>query len=185
MLKQIMLIFILEKNNAKKIEKKSNKNILRSTKIALFILFMCFYFAFTALFFNDSIMREIYKYKGNTTAAVHIPNIVLSSICSIIMGIIVRFVSLNERDIVKITQEENPEQRKTLAEKARRISKIKMILLYAIAGLLIILCWYYVAAFSAIFKNSQVHYFINVLLSFIICNLSISSFKLNISISIF
>ena len=149
----------------------SEDYILRSTKIALFILFMCFYFAFTALFFNDSIMREIYKYKGNTTAAVHIPNIVLSSICSIIMGIIVRFVSLNERDIVKITQEENPEQRKTLAEKARRTSKIKMILLYAIAGLLIILCWYYVAAFCAVFKNSQGHYFVNWLVAFIVCNI--------------
>ena len=149
----------------------SEDYILRSTKIALFILFMCFYFAFTALFFNDDIMRNIYKYKGNSDAAVHIPNIVLSSICSIIMGIIVRFVSLNERDIVKITQEENPEQRKTLAEKARRTSKIKMILLYVIAGLLILLCWYYVAAFCAVFKNSQGHYFVNWLVAFIVCNI--------------
>ena len=148
----------------------SEDYILRSTKIALFILFMCFYFAFTALFFNDSIMRAIYTYKGNTKAAIHIPNIVLSSLCSIIMCLIVRFVSLNERDIVKITQEENPEERKALAEQIRRTSKIKTIILYIIAGLLIGLCWYYVAAFCAVFKNSQGHYFINLLVAFIICN---------------
>jgi hypothetical protein len=148
----------------------SEDYILRSTKIALFILFMCFYFAFTALFFNDSIMRAIYIYKGNTKAAIHIPNIVLSSLCSIIMCLIVRFVSLNERDIVKITQEENPEERKALAEQIRRTSKIKTIILYIIAGLLIGLCWYYVAAFCAVFKNSQGHYFINLLVAFIICN---------------
>ena len=39
------------------------KGILRSTKIALFILFIAFYMAFTALFFNDSIMRALYIYK--------------------------------------------------------------------------------------------------------------------------
>ena len=52
------------------------KGILRSTKIALFILFIAFYMAFTALFFNDSIMRALYIYKGNANAAVHVPNII-------------------------------------------------------------------------------------------------------------
>jgi len=149
----------------------SEDYILRSTKIALFILFISFYLAFTALFFNDSIMRAIYIYKGNTNAAIHIPNIILSSLCSIIMSLIVRFVSLNERDIVKITQESNPENRRTLAEKARRISKIKLIILYAVSGALIALCWYYVSAFCAVFKNSQGHYFINFFVAFIVCNI--------------
>ena len=149
----------------------SEDYILRSTKIALFILFVSFYLAFTALFFNDKIMRAIYIYKGNTNAAIHIPNIILSSLCSIIMSLIVRFVSLNERDIVKITQESNPESRKTLAEKARRISKIKLIILYAVSGTLIALCWYYVSAFCAVFKNSQGHYFINFFVAFIVCNI--------------
>ena len=36
---------------------------LRILKISLFICFIAFYFAFTALFFNDSIMRSIYIYK--------------------------------------------------------------------------------------------------------------------------
>ena len=51
--------------------------------------------AFTALFFNDEIMRKLYIYKGNTNAAVHIPNIILSSLCCLIMNFIVRFISLN------------------------------------------------------------------------------------------
>ena len=44
--------------------------ILRSSKIVLFVSFVAFYMAFTALFFNDSIMRKLYIYKGNTNAAV-------------------------------------------------------------------------------------------------------------------
>jgi len=145
--------------------------ILRSTKIALFILFVAFYFAFTALFFNDSIMRSIYVYKGNTSAAVHIPNIVLSSLCSIIMNLIVRFICLNERDINKILHESNPEHRKTLSEKARRLSKLLLFIFFGVAAILIVICWYYVSAFCAVFKNSQGRYFLNVFISFLVCNI--------------
>ena len=144
---------------------------LRVVKIALFTLFLSFYFAFTALFFNDSIMREIYDYKGNTTAAIHVTNIILSSLCCLIMNLIIRFISLSERDIYKIMQEKNPDDRKSLYEKVKRILKIKIIVLFAISGLLICLCWYYVAAFCAVFKNSQGNYLVNVLGAFIVCNL--------------
>ena len=140
-------------------------------KYALFILFLSFYFAFTALFFNDSIMRALYIYKGNTDAAVHIPNIVMSSICCLIMSFIVRFVTLSERDISKVVHERNPDQRKGLAEKTKIALKVKILILFIISGLLICLCWYYVSAFCAIFKNSQGHYFINVLVTFILCNI--------------
>ena len=143
----------------------------RCIKIALFILFLSFYFAFTALFFNDSIMRAIYIYKGNTDAAVHVTNVVLSSICTLIMSFIVRFATLSERDIVAITREKDNDERKTLAKQTEMCLKIKIIILFVISGLLILLCWYYVAAFCAIFKNSQANYLINVLACFIVCNL--------------
>ena len=149
----------------------NNKGILRSTKIALFILFIAFYMAFTALFFNDEIMRALYIYKGNTDAAVHVPNIILSSLCSFIACLIVRYVCLNERDISKITSERNRENRSALVEKLRRKDKIKLYVLYGITAVLIILCWYYVSAFCAIFKNSQKNYLINFLICYIVCNL--------------
>ena len=43
--------------------------------------------------------------------------------------------------------------------------------MFAVSAILIILCWYYVAAFCAVFKNSQGHYFINLAVSFIVCNI--------------
>ena len=144
---------------------------LRIVKIALFILFLSFYFAFTALFFNDSIMREIYHYKGNTNAAIHIPNIILSSLCCLIMNFIVRFISLSERDIANINCEKNAEERKKLSDKTKKLLKIKLIILFAISIVLIGLCWYYVSAFCAVFKNSQGHYFINVFVAFLVCNI--------------
>ena len=149
----------------------SDDFILRTTKIALFILFIGFYLTFTALFFNDSIMRAIYIYKGNTNAAVHIPNIILSSLCCLIASLIIRFVSLNEREISKITLLNDERERRQLADKMKGISKVKLIVMYAISGALLFLFWYYVSAFCAVFKNSQGHYFTNVLVAFILCNL--------------
>ena len=127
--------------------------------------------AFTALFFNDSIMRALYIYRGNTNAAVHVPNIVLSSLCSFIACLIVRYVCLNERDISKIKSERNSDNRIALVEKARRSAGIKLYVLFGISAVLIALCWYYVSAFCAIFKNSQKNYLINFVICFIVCNL--------------
>ena len=145
--------------------------ILRSTKIALFILFVAFYMAFTALFFNDDIMRALYNYKGNPDAAVHVTNIVLSSICSFIASIIVRFVCLGENDVTKVLRGKDPVERKKLAKRARKINIIKLYVFYVLSILLILLCWYYVSAFCAVFKNSQKNYLINLLICFIVCNL--------------
>ena len=144
---------------------------LRLVKIALLILFISFYFAFTALFFNDEIMRDIYEYKGSTLAAIHVTNIILASLCCLIMNFIIRFISLSERDINKALPEKNPDNRKAILEGIRLKLKTKIIILFIISGLLLALCWYYVAAFCAVFKNSQGHYLLNVLWTFMICNL--------------
>ena len=116
-------------------------------------------------------MRKLYIYKGSTDAAVHVPNIILSSLCSFIASIIVRFICLGERDISKVIVEKNIEKRKALAEKAKKCANIKIIILYISSGCLLFLCWYYVSAFCAVFKNSQKNYLINTLISFIVCNL--------------
>ena len=144
---------------------------LRCVKVVLFVLFLSFYFAFTALFFNDKIIREIYIYKGNTDAAVHVTNIILSSLCTYIMSFIIRFVSLSERNIMAIKRENDPENRDHKIAKILQVLKIKIIVLFVISGLLISLCWYYVSAFCAVFKNSQANYFINTLVAFIVCNI--------------
>ena len=138
---------------------------LRIIKITLFLLFISFYFAFTALFFNDSLMRNIYRYRGNLDANKYIPNIISSSLCCLLMNLIINLISLNERDIYKI------KKKPKLLEQTKECIKIKILILFFISFVLIGLCWYYVSAFCAVFKNSQGHYFINVLIAFIVCNI--------------
>ncbi len=143
----------------------NNDGNLRVIKIGLFILFVSFYFAYTALFFNDSIMRNIYIYKGNTNAAIHVPNIILSSLCCLIMNFVVKLVSLSSRDLLQIKKDN------TLANTIKKKIIIKTFILLGVSTALIALCWYYVAAFCAVFKNSQGHYFINVFVAFLVCNI--------------
>ena len=87
------------------------------------------------------------------------------------MNFIVKFISLSDRDINKINCESNPETKKALVEKTKRTLLIKLYIMFAVSGALITLCWYYVAAFCAVFKNSQGQYFINLLIAFIVCNI--------------
>ena len=87
------------------------------------------------------------------------------------MNFIVRFVSLSDRDISLINNEKNTDNRSALIDRARRLLKIKLYIIFAVAGILITLCWYYVAAFCAVFKNSQGHYFINLTVAFLVCNI--------------
>jgi hypothetical protein len=143
---------------------------IRILKISLYLLFISFYMAFTALFFNDDIIRSIYIYKGNTDAAVHVTNIVLSSICSIIMSFIVRFVVLSERDIHKIISLKGQERNEKVSATIHML-KIKAIVFYILSFIIIGVCWYYISAFCAVFKNSQVHYILNTFVAFLVCNL--------------
>ena len=87
------------------------------------------------------------------------------------MNFILRFVSLSERDIMSIKRQTEKYKRITIAEKTKIRLKIKIIILFVISGLLILLCWYYVSAFCAIFKNSQANYFINTFVAFVVCNI--------------
>ena len=101
----------------------------------------------------------------------HVPNIILSSLCSFIASLIVRYICLSERAISKVVALRNDGERQKLLEKMKRCAAIKIYALFICSTVLTILCWYYVSAFCAVFKNSQKHYLINTLVAFIVCNL--------------
>ena len=87
------------------------------------------------------------------------------------MSFIVRIFTLTERDINKIIIEQNPVERSDKIKLTKRSLNIRAIIFFIISIGIIGVCWYYVSAFCAVFKNSQGHYLINTLISFIVCNL--------------
>ena len=87
------------------------------------------------------------------------------------MAFIVRLVTLNDRDIIKILSETNALKRNEQIKLTKRSLNIRAIIFYTVSTLIVGVCWYYVSAFCAVFKNSQGHYFTNTLVAFIVCNL--------------
>ena len=130
-------------------------------------------------------MRSLYIYKGNTNTITNIPDIILSSLCCLIMNSILNFIFLDGHNIITILKD------KSLIASIKKKMKIKSFVLFFASSALIILFWYYVSAFCVVFKNSQKNYFINVFITIIICNiwpfltnlivlgLSLFSFKYN------
>ena len=76
-------------------------------KIELFILLFSLFLTFTALFFNDFIMRSLYIYKGNTNTITNIPDIILSSLCCLIMNSILNFIFLDGHNIITIQKDKS------------------------------------------------------------------------------
>ena len=87
------------------------------------------------------------------------------------MAFIIRLVTLNDRDINKILSETKPKERKDQIELTKNSLNIRATIFYAFSIIAVGVCWYYVSAFCAVFKNSQWNYLLNTIFSFIVCNL--------------
>ena len=133
-------------------------------KISLFLFLFALYYTVNALFFTDSTIHKIYENKGSFNFIYQIPKILYSTVISLIINIIVKYFSLSEKDIVKVR--ENKKNMKEEIAKLLKCLNLKFILFYTINSLFLILFWYYLACFCAIYKNSQIHLIKDTLISF-------------------
>ena len=135
-------------------------------KICIFLLSITVYFGINALFFNNTIIHTIYLNEGKYDIVSVLPRIILSFAISHIINIILRICFLSERELYSI------EKQKTLLE-AKRKSKtvlccftIKYFIFFAFSMLYLILSWYYLSSFCAIYQNSQIFLLLNTIISY-------------------
>ena len=93
------------------------------------------------------------------------PKIIYSLLISLILNSILKLFALsgkgiytfkNDNIIADITQKE---------AKLKNQLKIKFIAYFIISSILILLCWYYISMFCAVYKNTQKHLISDTLLS--------------------
>ena len=96
---------------------------------------------------------------------------------------------MKEMERLFLAKEKNSDDRSASLEGIKRKLKSKLIILFIVSGILIGLCWYYVAAFCAVFKNTQIplikdtvsSYINSIIITFIvtliICSLSFCALK--------
>ena len=152
-----IVIFIFFNNN------DYNSKII---KINLFLFNFSLFYVVNAFFFSDNTMHKIYEDKGSFNFIYQLPQIIYSSIISIILDTLVKLLALSEGlilDYKKNKKKENLDQRIFILENKL---KIRFISYFIISTILYLFFWYYISMFCAIYVNTQIHLIKDTLISF-------------------
>ena len=139
----------------------------RIIKIILFLFSFGLYFTINALFFTDSTMHKIYEDQGTFNFIYQIPQILYSTIITGLINTIIKYLSLTEKDILDIKKEQN--KKLNLDEKKSKLINylaLKFIIFFILLFTFLILFWYYLSSFCAVYKNTQIHLINDTLISF-------------------
>ena len=142
----------------------------RIIKMFLFFFYFSSDFTLNALFFNDETMHNIYKDEGSFGLIYQIPIILYSSLISIIINSLIKFIASTEENIIEIKEEKRKTHKKISNKRIKRlykILKIKFILFFVVTGLILLLFWYYITCFCGVYRNTQAHLIKDSFLSFL------------------
>ena len=133
--------------------KDYNSNII---KVDLLCLSFSIYYFINALFFNESTIHQIYQDGGTYNIIYLIPFTLYSFIISHILFVLIKYLSLSERDIynIKVNKSSNN------SEKIKRKIIIRYIAFYILSLMFLIFLWFYLSSFGAVYQNAQVLLFI-------------------------
>ena len=138
----------------------------KSIKIFLFFFFFALYYTINALFFNDSTMHKIYEDNGVFNFIYQINQIIYSSIISFSISELIKYLSLTEKNVIKIKNEKNINNLDDIVINELNWLKKKFILFFIISFLFILFFWYYLGCFGAVYRNTQIHLIKDTLISF-------------------
>ena len=145
-----------------------NSNDYNSKIVKIDLFFICFILFYTvnALFFNDDTMHKIYEDQGSFNIIYQLPQIIYSSLISGVLNILLNFLALSESNILKLKKnKEKKNLNKRITELNNKLS-IKFILYFILSFILLLLFWYYLCMFCAIYRNTQKHLIKDTLISF-------------------
>ena len=114
------------------------------------------------MFYSDETMHKIYVEKGKFDFTYQLPQMIYSFIISTILKIVLNYLGFYEGDIIEIknSKNENDNNRKYFA------IKLKVSIFFIITYILIFFIWIYLGCFCAVYQNTQIHLFKDVLSSF-------------------
>ena len=137
----------------------------RIITINLFFFTFVVNYAVNALFFNDSTMHKIYLDNGDFNFIYQIPQILYSTIISSVLITIVKLSALSEKNVLKIKKAKREELSEIYMSESNSMY-CKFICFFIIVFILLLLFWYSVGCFCAVYKNTQIQLLSDTLLSF-------------------
>ena len=144
----------------------ANDYNVMSLKISLFLVSFSLYLNINGFFFNDDTMHKIYEDRGVFNIIAQIPQILYSSIISSLINMILKALSLSEKDILKIKDEKSMISTVNKSKKIEKCIRIKFIFFFLISLILMLFFWYFLSCFCAVYNNTQEILFKDTLISF-------------------
>jgi len=143
-------------------------NDYNSKIIKIYLFFYTFLIDYTvsAMFYTDSTMHEIYVSEGTFNFIYQIPQMIYSSLITIVLNLIITTLGLCQSNILKIKYCNI----NIIAQKEKEVLKCikyKIINFFIITYIFLILFWIYLGCFCAVYKNTQIHLLIEVSSSFV------------------
>ena len=133
------------------------------------MIFLSFALHYTvnALFFTESNIHQIYEDEGKFNFGYQIDYIIYSMIISeVVMRLMLQFLVLTDKDILQVKLQLTKNMAINMKKEKLKYIKIKFIIFFVLNFILLILFWYYLTCFNAVYYNTQVYLIENTFISF-------------------
>ena len=144
----------------------SNDYNLKEIKISLFLLIFSFYFTINGFFFTDESMHNLYKSNGKFDILYQISQIIYSSIIPSVINTILKYLSLSERNILKLKKVKKVNDCFQKSKGVENCLKIQFIIFFILGFLIMYFFWFFISCFCAVYKNTQIILIEDTLISF-------------------
>ena len=138
----------------------------RIIKLCIFFLSFSIYYAINFAFFNEKMIHKIFEDGGEYNIIYFLPKISISFIVSHIISIIIRFIFLSERNLMKIKIQASLEASENIAFNERRNLVCKYVIFFTLSFIFLGFFWFLLSSFGAVYQNTQIFIFENTLISF-------------------
>ena len=112
-------------------------------------------------------MHKIYQDKGKYNFLYQIPQILYSTLISRFIDTLIKNLALYQDNIIELKQEKRKNIFKEKYVRTLNIIKIKIILFFVLAFIILLCFWYYIICFCGIYVNTQIHLIKDTIISLI------------------
>ena len=141
---------------------------LTSIKFSLFLVAFSLYITINGFFFTDNTMHKIYQDNGEYNLIYQLPQIIYSSIISAFINSILKILSLSEKSILSLKNENNFELAVASGKYIKRCLIVRLVIYFILSFIFMFFFWLFISCFCAVYINTQVILIKDTLISFIL-----------------
>ena len=100
-------------------------------------------------------MNKIYLNNGSYNITYRIAEIIYSSLISTVINVILKMLSLSEKNILLIKKENDFKLLHKKGIETKKCLKIQFIIFFIFSFMILFFFWYFITCFCAVYKNTQ------------------------------